>query len=286
MGGKTIRNMGVTNTVGSRVDYLALVLSQIDELPGDWHGEGPLNSHTALAAFLRHAGPLPLRRSMETGTGKSTLLLSHISERHTVFTVPDGDSYHAVLKSAILNRDTVQFVLGPSQLTLREHSFEGPLDLAFLDGPHGYPFPELEYYAVYPYLSPGALLVVDDIHIPTISNLFTFLCEDEMFHLLEVADTTAFFRRTTAPVFSPVADNWWTQKYNVNRFPVADPHAGADVLMRENEALRLERDSLLAEGHRREQFLTTITSSIPYRVWLRSRMLLPRAVRRALGSPI
>ena len=32
-----------------------------------------------------------------------------------------------------------------------------------IDGPHGYPFPEIEYFYFYPRLKPGALLVVDDI---------------------------------------------------------------------------------------------------------------------------
>ena len=81
-------------------------------------------------------------------------------------------------------------------------------------------FPELEYYYVYPHLREGALLVVDDIHIPTIHRLHTFLAEDAMFELVHVERTTAFFRRTGAPVFSPYGDGWEHQAYNRTRFPV------------------------------------------------------------------
>jgi len=39
---------------------------------------------------------------------------------------------------------------------------------------HGYPFPEMEYYFIYPHLEENALLIVDDIHIQNIYNLFIF----------------------------------------------------------------------------------------------------------------
>jgi hypothetical protein len=78
----------------------------------------------------------------------------------------------------------------------------------------------MEYWKVYPHLEPGGLLVVDDIHIPTIRRLFDFIREDDMFRLLETVGKTAFFERTNAPTFSPVEDGWWLQKYNTRRFPI------------------------------------------------------------------
>jgi hypothetical protein len=160
---------------------------------------------------------------METGTGKSTLLLSHLSRHHTVFTLAgDQDtSYAAVLASPLLNRESVEFVLGPTQVTLPARHFDRPVQVALIDGPHAYPFPDLEYYHTYPHLDEGALLVLDDVHIPTLFHLFAFLREDPMFQLVEVVGTTAFFRRTSAPTFPPTEDNWWTQTYNWNRFPVS-----------------------------------------------------------------
>ena len=200
------------------------IVAQVSRLPADWHGAGSLSGEV-LGAIARHASSRRVRHSIETGTGKSTLVLSHCSAAHTVFAQDDrghGDSLMRVQGSPLLQRDAVTFVVGPTQRTLPSFSFRHPLDLAMLDGPHGYPFPELEYYFVYPHLAEGALLIVDDIHIPTVHHLFSVLREDEMFRLDAVVQTTAFFIRTAAPLFDPFADGWWLQHYNKRRFPARD----------------------------------------------------------------
>lgn len=174
-----------------------------------------------LEALHHHASGVSLRRSVETGCGKSTLLLSWLSESHTVFTLDKyGDvpceSFENVRDSSLLKQNSVEFVLGPSQRTVPEYPFHSSLQLALLDGPHGFPFPMLEYYYIYPHLDRGALLIVDDIHIPTVKWLYGFLAEDSMFELLDVVEDTAFFRRTDAPTFNPLGDGWWLQAYNEN----------------------------------------------------------------------
>jgi hypothetical protein len=160
---------------------------------------------------------------METGTGRTTLLFSHFSTDHMVFTKDDGnttDSLAMVKSSPHLHSEVVTFTLGPTQETLPQTAL-GPRDAAMIDGPHAYPFPELEYYYIYPNLTTGALLVVDDIHIPTIENLFNVLKCDAMFDLLGIATRTAFFARTDAPTFDPLGDDWASQSYNASRFPIA-----------------------------------------------------------------
>jgi hypothetical protein len=201
---------------------LNAILDAVERLPSDWHGAGSLRTKV-LRKLVDYAGALNVQHSLETGTGKSTLLFSHLSSHHTVFAkddTGDGNSLQAVQESSILYKQAVQFVVGPTQITLPSHIFTHKLQLAFIDGPHGYPFPDLEYYLVYPHLDVGALLIVDDINIPTVFKLFEFLREDQMFELLEVIHTTAFFKRTAAPVFNPLGDGWWSQEYNRKRFPV------------------------------------------------------------------
>jgi predicted O-methyltransferase YrrM len=167
-------------------------------------------------------GPLDL--TVETGCGKTTILLSNLSRRHLVFAVNDTAEEHSSVRyfrdCPVFVAERTELVEGPTQRTLPSFSFTRPIDLAFLDGPHGYPFPELEYFYVYPHLRTGALLVIDDIHIPTIYQFFRFVAEDEMFELERVERTTAFFRRTASPVFSTVGDGWWLQRYNKSRFPI------------------------------------------------------------------
>src|SRR5204863_1244775 len=146
------------------------VVAEVSRLPAKWHGAGSL-APAVLDAIARHGSARPIQHSVETGTGKSTLVLSHCSADHTVFAQDDagqGDSLVRVQGSPMLRRESVTFVVGATQRTLPRHQFDHPLDLVLVDGPHGYPFPEIEYYFLYPHLAPGGILIVDDIHIPTV----------------------------------------------------------------------------------------------------------------------
>jgi hypothetical protein len=204
------------------------VLEAVTDLPARWHGAGSFKPEV-LKKFVDYAKELDVQHSLETGTGKSTLLLSHISAHHTVFAkddTGDGDSLQLVRDSPLLRSTAVEFVVGPTQRTLPNYEFKNSLQLVLIDGPHGYPFPDLEYYYLYPHVSEGGLFIVDDINIPTVFNLFEFLREDRMFNLLEVASTTAFFKRTPIEVFDTLGDGWWLQEYNRKRFPVMDNSIG------------------------------------------------------------
>ncbi|HEV7670404.1 MAG TPA: class I SAM-dependent methyltransferase [Thermoanaerobaculia bacterium] len=201
------------------------LLAEISRLPPDWHGAGSLRPKV-LEAIARHAASRRIEHSAETGTGRSTLLFSHLCPNHVVFTADDrgnGDSLDLVRSSPLLRAEAVTFVIGPTQRTLPRHAFEHPLQLALIDGPHAYPFPELEYFALYPHLSEDALLVLDDIDVPTLFHLFRFLKEEAMFRHLETVHTTALFARTKAPCFEPCGDGWWLQNYNRSRYPITDP---------------------------------------------------------------
>jgi hypothetical protein len=197
------------------------LITNIADLPASWHLAGTVSVHV-LRAIVRHMQGRRIRASAETGSGKTTLLLSHLSGRHTVF-AKEGDnrSISVVRESPLLNAAGVEFVEGATQRTLPRHVFPERLQFALIDGPHGYPFPDLEYYFLYPHLEEGGLLLVDDVHIATIGRMVDILKEDAMFDLVEVVGTTAFLRRTAAPVFDPEGDGWWLQDYNTRRMPRA-----------------------------------------------------------------
>jgi hypothetical protein len=187
--------------------------AQILEASRAIHASGSI-SPGALLRLARHLEEHPPRDSAETGTGASTLVFSHLSQAHTVFAVDTDRSITTVRRHALLNRETTTFVDGPAQRTLPAQQFTRPLQAVLIDGPHAFPFPELEYFYLYPHIERDGLLVIDDIHIPSIQNLFRFLREDDMFRLLEVCGKTAFFRRTAAATFDPWGDGWWLQGYN------------------------------------------------------------------------
>ena len=192
------------------------MVGEIFNLPEDWNKAGSV-SNKVLKAILKHCSNSgSLEHSIETGAGKTTLLFSHISKHHLVFSVDpyDHHSVSTVKTSALLNGNCVQFVSGPTQKTLPTFHFSFKVQAALIDGPHAWPFPDMEYYYIYQILDQGAVLIVDDIHIPSISRMYNIIKADEMFRLLEVEGNTAFFQRTDRPMFDPLADGWWLQGYN------------------------------------------------------------------------
>jgi hypothetical protein len=173
----------------------------------------------ALEELIHHG----IDRSVETGCGKTTVLLSHYSRRHTCFayddSVHENSSVGFARECPGFDAERVEFAFGPTQKTVPAYEFDG-LDVAVIDGPHGYPFPELEYFYLYPHVNPGGILFLDDINIPTLYRMYTFLLEDPMWSLDRVVAHTAFFRRTDEPTFYPYGDGFDQQPFNKRRLPV------------------------------------------------------------------
>ncbi len=185
--------------------------------------------------------PVQVENSIETGCGKSTILFSNLSQHHKVFAVEDRSmeaqsSIRFFEDCPLTRRDRIELVLGPTQKTLPLYQNHAQYDVVLLDGPHGYPFPDLEYYFIYPHIRKGGILILDDLAIPTIARLGDFLAEDDMFELMAVVDATGLFRRTEVETFSPYGDSWWTQKYNVRR---TSRQQGAEKIPVEDQITKL-----------------------------------------------
>jgi hypothetical protein len=187
------------------------------------HRAGTFGSDVLLAlASVLPKGPLV---SLETGCGKSTVMFSNISAKHFVFAYDDRDmpesSVNMVLNSPDFRVKTTQFVYGPTQRTLPRFDFPAGhfFDVVVIDGPHGYPFPDLEYAILYPYLKEGSVLIIDDIHIPSIGHMYDLLRTDRMYDEVGVFATTGVLRRTGVKGVPPDGDHWYEQNYNVSQFP-------------------------------------------------------------------
>jgi hypothetical protein len=205
------------------------LLKRIAALPGDWHGAGCLSGNV-IEAIYDYTTRGRCDFSLETGVGKSTLILSHTSKSHYAFAADFGGSVQKTKESELLKPGVVTFVEGRCQQTVPQFGFEKPIDFALIDGAHAYPFPELDYYYIYPHLREGSILVIDDLHIPTIHHMFRFLRDDDMFDLDRIVDTTAFFRRTAAETFDPLGDGWHLQGYNRRFFPVTITDSAGNVV--------------------------------------------------------
>lgn len=201
---------------------LEMVETIIREVPRDFHISGSLSPPVLrrIAELHQEVGG---KVSAETGCGLTTLILSQLSSSHTSFTVDFGDSLPNTRGHAMFNAPTTEFVVNPTQVSLPRYEFRQPLDFVIIDGPHAYPFPDLEYFYFYPMIRTGGILVVDDIHIPTIGHMYDFLRDDQMWEHLGDVETTAFFKRTNAPLLDPYGDDWPMQRYNRRYFEY--PHA-------------------------------------------------------------
>jgi hypothetical protein len=194
---------------------IAELIDQLETLPADWHGAGTVDT-TGLRAIAKYAETIgPISHSVETGSGKTTLLFSHLSADHRVFAVDMGNSISQVRKSPLFRSENVTYVEGPTQVTLPGYPLPDKVQIALIDGPHGYPFPDLEYFYFYPIIETGGLLLVDDIPIPSIGRMFEIIKADDMFDLVEIVNNNlAVFRRTHEEMIDPHSDSWWLQGYN------------------------------------------------------------------------
>jgi hypothetical protein len=164
----------------------------------------------ALAAIVKRG---PFRLSVETGCGGSTIVLSHISERHIAFAIEGEDRTISELRlHPKLQSEKVVFVDGETRDTVHSHQFSDRIDILLLDGPHAYPLPQVEFAYLFPHLREGGWIVIDDIQIPAVHELFQFLRSDPQVVLEEVAVRTAVFRRVS--VLDNGADGWHLQPIN------------------------------------------------------------------------
>jgi precorrin-6B methylase 2 len=164
----------------------------------------------ALQAIAKRA---PFRLSVETGCGGSTIVLSHSSQRHIAFAIEgENRTITSLRQGQDLQAGNVTFVEGETKRTLPGYRFDGEIDLVLLDGPHAYPLPQIEFAYLFPALRVGGWLILDDIQIPSVYELFRFLDRESTVVLEEVVVRTAFFRRTGRDDYGP--DGWLRQGLN------------------------------------------------------------------------
>lgn len=192
----------------------------LSETPSDDpHRAGTLTYRT-LAAIEELLGD-SVERTAETGCGRSTILFSCRSREHHVFCLDDreheGSSVGYFRESSTTRQDVLKIHFGPTQQTLPAFEHPGEYDCVLIDGPHGFPFPELEYYFFYPHIREGGFLIVDDVQIPTIGRMADVIQEDIMWEFVSLTDQTAVFRRTGAKGIPADGDHWWTQRFNRRR---------------------------------------------------------------------
>jgi methyltransferase family protein len=133
--------------------------------------------------------------TLETGAGLSTLLFALKGARHTCVTPSqqEVDRITAYGERRGISLERVDFRVGLSTDVLPKI---GPreLDLALIDGGHGFPTVFMDWYYIASWLRVGGTLIIDDLQIWTGHILKEFLLAEREWKLTELfANKTAIF---------------------------------------------------------------------------------------------
>ena len=156
--------------------------------------------------------------TLETGVGASTVIFAACGAHHTAIS-PEGDEHHRVLEYCrTLGIDTgrLEFVEGLSDDELpRRLTRDRTLDVAFIDGAHSFPFPEVDWFYVTRSLKVGGRLLMDDIPIPAVAPLFRHMQLESNWKLDGVLDNRA---ASFTLLGEPEPEDWPAQPFN-DRYP-------------------------------------------------------------------
>jgi Methyltransferase domain len=123
--------------------------------------------------------------TLETGCGLSTAVFAAGGANHVTIT-PATDEFERLARyceSEGISLDRVRFIPEPSHVALPALSEDGPLDLALIDGAHGFPYPALDWFYIAPRLRIGGRVLVDDAHLPSVNVLVRYLRLNESWAL-------------------------------------------------------------------------------------------------------
>jgi hypothetical protein len=75
---------GLTYNMQNKAPEFEQIFNSVLELPNNWHAAGTFDTRT-MQAIYQHCRLRSIQHSLETGSGRSTLLFSHLSPDHKVF---------------------------------------------------------------------------------------------------------------------------------------------------------------------------------------------------------
>lgn len=165
-----------------------------------------------LGAIL--AGVLPGARTLETGVGASTVVFAACGAAHTAIS-PDAAEHRRVVEYAEsigLDTGNLTFIEGLSDDVLPvQLGHERVIDFAFIDGAHSFPFPAVDWHYISRALKIGGRLLLDDVPIPAVVQLYRHMNLEPNWRLDGVFDD----RSAEFTLLSePAPENWTTQPFN------------------------------------------------------------------------
>jgi predicted O-methyltransferase YrrM len=150
------------------------------------------------------------QRTLETGSGYSTIVFAAAGSDHTVV-VPnefEGQRIREYCATAGIDDSRVSFHFEPSERVLPGLAPD-PLDVVLIDGSHSFPHTFIDWFYTAHRLNVGGYLLVDDVHLWTGRVLRDYLIEDPAWNReTEFLGRTVLFRKVAATD----ADVLWTDQ--------------------------------------------------------------------------
>lgn len=159
-------------------------------------------------------------RTLETGTGYSTVVFGALGAQHTAISpfAFEHDRVRSWCESHDIDLSAVMFIAAASQDVLPTLD-PSPLDLVLIDGDHAFPTPFIDFYYAGGRLVPGGRLVVDDTHLRTGRVLEDFLFADTArWRLHSKLPTTTVFERVEGDLIP--RGGWEAQPWGAKPLPI------------------------------------------------------------------
>jgi hypothetical protein len=154
-------------------------------------------------------------KTLETGSGVSTVLFALKGTRHTCITPnrEEAARIQTYCDQHGIGHAGINFITERSEYVLpglREQDF----DLALIDGRHGFPTPFLDWFYMAGMLKTEGLLMIDDLHIWTAELLKQFLLAEAGWKLMDETGRAAVFLKLDD---SAQKKEWGDQPYVFRR---------------------------------------------------------------------
>jgi Methyltransferase domain len=161
----------------------------------------------------------PGDRTLETGAGATTVVFAASGAHHTAIS-PDPVEHERIrdyCRQIGVDDSRLEFVVGMSEDVLPSLlSRERTLDVAYIDGAHRFPIPQVDWCYTTRALKVGGTLLMDDITIPSITPVFRHMTLEEDWRLdATLDDRAAEFTLLAEP---PSEDVWGAERLNA-RYP-------------------------------------------------------------------
>jgi hypothetical protein len=140
-------------------------------------------------------------RTIETGAGKSTLAFMAAGCQHDCVT-PSPSEVDAIKAEAArrgIDGAGATFHVDFSQNVLPHLTGHEDIDVAFIDGGHGFPIPAVDWLYIAPRLKVGGKMLIDDIDLWTGAMLVDVMAKEEGWHVDRILRGRTAIITKTAP---------------------------------------------------------------------------------------